>query len=130
MDLDALAAYIADSGLGVVTGRDKTIFVYDMPEKVARGVLLKLPDDGVPIDHELPGYRKTGFQVIVRDNDYVKGMKAANDISTALNLSNTTVGTMSCRFIRPKHEPIVFPVSQGDTLEFSVNFDATYSLTG
>lgn len=121
--LEALAQLLQDTGLGV---QGENIFVHMMPSSVSQGILLLSPLSGVPIDHELPGYRKTSFQAIVRHTSHASGKALAEQMSNALSLVNTTLSGYDVKFILPRHEPVVFPVSEGDFLEISVNFEAVY----
>lgn len=125
MKLDALAQILIDEGIATA-GVD--LFIHKMPSNIKVGVLLLNKLSGTPIDFELPGYRRTGFQVIVRHTDYAQGIMLANNVSTALTFKGveSTLGDMLIKHILPKHEPVVFPVSEGDFLEISVNFDAVY----
>lgn len=121
--LEALAQLLENAGLGV---QGESIFVHMMPSTVGQGVLLLGPLSGTPIDHELPNYRKTHFQAIVRHKSYSSGKALAEAVSNALTLINTTLPGYNVKFILPRHEPVVFPVSEGDFLEISVNFEAVY----
>ena len=123
MNLKPIAEYLESQGLGT-GGRD--LFVNYMPEDVQQGILLMNKLSGTPIDWELPGYRRSGFQLIVRHTDDEAGLLMAEQLSDALTLTNTTLTGMLVKVIRPKHEPVVYPVSKGDYLEISVNFEAIY----
>lgn len=126
MKLEPVLQKLVDDGLGVA-GQD--LFVHRMPDTVTVGALLLSKLSGTPIDHELPGYRKTSFQVIVRHTDYVQGEQLAEQISSALTIRNAQVGSLKVKYIQPMHEPVIFPISEGDHLEISVNYDAVYVQT-
>lgn len=123
MNLAPLAEYLELEDIAVA-GKD--LFLYQMPSTVSVGILLLTPLSGTEIDYYLPGYRKTTFQVIVRHTDHVEGQALAELISATLTLANKQLTNMNVNYIRPKHEPVVYPVSEGDFLEFSVNYDANY----
>lgn len=129
MKLEAIATKLAGEGLGLVQAQN--LFVHHMPADTTPGVMLRFYFGGTDIDPELPGYRKTSFQMIVRDSDYARGMALANSISTALN-SDTTAsaftipGITQVNYIRPRSEPFVYPLSAGSQWEFLVTFDACY----
>jgi hypothetical protein len=97
-----------------------------MPDTVSAGILLKDAPLGVEIDHELPGFYMTDFQVIVRSTDHVEGEDKATAVSGVLNVLNQTIGSLNVNFIRPRHLPMVFPVSDGDYLEWLVTFDTSF----
>lgn len=127
MDLLPIGKYLNDANLGLyLEGREKSIYLYQMPSVVPSGVLIKGPELGTPIDHELIGFHRTDFQVIVRHSDYQKGSSLAGKVSAALNLMEARLGNMHFLYVRPRHLPIVYPVSEGGLSEFSVNFDACY----
>jgi hypothetical protein len=123
MKLEPLAQYLKDQDIAI-PGTD--LFIYEMPSSVKVGILILTSLSGTNINYELPDYRKTTFQVIVRHTDHVKGRELAELVSSGLTMSGATLEGMSVNYIRPKHEPVVYPVSEGDFLEFSVNFDANF----
>jgi hypothetical protein len=49
------------------------------------------------------------------------------DVIIALTLTNTLVGDMEFRYIRPTTLPVVYPISKGNLLEFSVDFDVAFT---
>lgn len=101
--------------------------IYHMDDGVRIGVLLLDPPSGAKIDAELPGYRASGFQVVVRHEEYRAGEALAKRISDVLKTERRKeVSGVVINFVHPRHEPIVFPRSGGGRLEFSVNFDASY----
>lgn len=124
-----IATYLEEQGQGYATGRDKDIFVYSLPETVKSAILLKDAALGTMIDHELPEYFDTDFQVIIRATGYAEGEEKAEAISTTLTILNQTIGSLNVNFIRPRHVPIVFPVSEGDYLEWLIIFDANFCTT-
>jgi len=126
MKFEPLADYL--DGQGIVT-KGQTLFIHYMPQTIKIGALMLGKLTGTPIDPELPGYYKTGFRIIVRHQDIVDGLAMANQIKDALNMRNVELPGMSIRYIVPKHEPVLFPISEGDHLEISINFDAVYVAT-
>lgn len=126
MKLDVLAQALEDALVGKI-GRD--IFVHFMPDQIVEGVLLLNSLSGAAIDHELPGYRRSTFQVIVRHQDYDEGEALARTVAGILTMEYETFTGVTTRYVRPKHDPVVYPVSKGDNLEFSVNYEAVYILT-
>lgn len=125
MKLEPIAEYL--HSLGIATpGKD--LFAYSAPSSAPNNsVLLVSPLTGTDIDYELPCFRRTKFQVIVRGSDHVEGVKLAEKIMDALTLENSSVmPEISIKYMRPRHEPVVFPSSEGDLLEVSVNYDTVY----
>lgn len=126
MKLEPIATYL-EGQTTLVTGQ--TLFVYSMPDTIRRGVLLRLPLTGTPIDHEIPGRYFTSLQAVIRDNDYTRGETTANTVKDALDLRHVQVGDMFLTYLRPRHLPIPFPRAESDLIEFSVNFDVRFKDT-
>jgi len=99
-----------------------------MSETIVDGILLKDAIFGTEIDHEIPNYYVSDFRVIVRSKEHAEGEDKAEAVSAALTVLNQTIGTLGVNFIRPRHVPMVFPVSEGDYLEWLVTFDASFSV--
>lgn len=124
MNLLPLAEKLEADGLGILA---ETIFINMIPVEAPIGILLRNDLRGTEIDYELPGYFKTNFQAIVRAPDYVTGHALIEQVSAALMLSEQQVGSMYFKFLRPRTKPVVFPLSAGNLLEFSVNFSACFT---
>lgn len=124
-----IATHLEEQDQGYTTGREKNIFVYAMPEHITKGILLKDAIFGTQIDHELPGYFVNDFRVIVRAKEHAEGEDKAKAVADALTILNQTIGTLGVNYIRPRHLPMVFPVSEGDYLEWLVTFDASFCKT-
>lgn len=127
MDLKNMALYLDSVTSLSATGLKKDIFIYQMPNTVSKAVLIRQAEGGDPLDWNLPGYYRTTFQVIVRHSDPEQGMALALQVSEAFTVSGITIGNMKVIHFLPKNRPFVFPVSEGDLLEFSINFDAVFS---
>lgn len=124
MRLEPLAQILADAGVGVIGA---TIFVYHMPENVTDGVLLRQPLQGTEIDYELPGYVKTDFQLIVRSSTYADGFDLVERATQALTFEHvTTLADRQINYQRPRTEPIVYPRSDANVIEMSVNFECSF----
>lgn len=123
MKPEPIATYLQDRGIGIV---GESIFAYTLPPDLDMAIAIIPPLSGTPIDAELPGYRRGKFQVIVRTPTHQDGDTIARQIMSELTLVNSQIGPMSIKYIRPRHEPVVYPSSKGDLLETSVNYDAVY----
>ncbi|CCG43292.1 minor capsid protein [Magnetospirillum molischianum] len=122
MKIDDLADRLGEKGVGVV-GVD--VFTHYMPDTCEAGVLLLLGDD--PIDAEIGSYRPNAkFQAVVRHSQYPAGFALADKVIDALTIMEEKTAGMFINFCRPRHEPVVFPRSTGNLLEWSINFDANY----
>lgn len=123
MNLNTLAEKLQSDGVGV-TG--KTIFINHMPTKVEKGVLLRPAYVGTPIDYELPDYRVTRFSVAVRAKDFADGEALMRSVMSSLTLTEIQLSGMDIRYVRPRTEPVPFPLTVGGMFEFLVIFDAVY----
>ena len=123
MKLENVAEYLREQGYGTI-GID--LFAHRMPEEVNVGVLLTSPLTGVMIDHEMPGYYKSNFLMVIRHREIDTGLSLAETLSNVLSLQEQKLGDVVVNFIRPRFKPVVFPSSQGDNFEASVGFDASY----
>lgn len=126
MFLKTIADYAVTQGAGVI---GKTLFAYNMPETANLAVLLRQPLVGAPIDYELPGYRKTKFQVVARckPTEIEQGRALIDGFVEKITLLRETVlSGYQIKFMRPRHDPVMYPISEGANLEFSVNFDVVY----
>lgn len=125
MRVEPLAQFLEDQGVGTLA---TNIFVNFIPDEIAVGLMIHSGLMQTKIDAELPGYRAgASFQIVVRAQQYEPGyalIQAAMDaITTEQRLQ---LGNMLFNFIRPKHEPVVYPLSTGNLIELSVNFDCNY----
>lgn len=132
MNLDVLAAALADADLGVV---GETIFQEHMPSGVDEGILLKIPLGGTPMDHELPGYYRGQLQVIVRSTSHETGESLSRQVMDLLTTQETRDYTdeddefaMRVNLMLPDTLPLRFPRSDGGYIEWSINFDCSFVL--
>lgn len=128
MNLVPIAKRLEAQGVGKRSGSAQTIFVHHFPEQKTTGILLRQSAMGTPIDHYLPGYFRSRFQLVVRATGYEEGRALAESASTALTMLNITLDDgMVMKQCLPAHQPVAFPSSKGDLLEFSVNFDVAFN---
>lgn len=121
MNLIPLRNFLLDKVQG------ESIFVFHMPFSVKTGVLLLHNLNGAKLDCELPGYKKAKFQAIVRSNNFETGYQLSKDISKAFQgAKRITLDGVFYYFIKPIHDPVAFPTSAGDNIEFSVNYETIY----
>ncbi len=122
MNLTPLAQRLHSKKIGII---GKTLFVNMLPINTAIGILLRNDLRGTEIDYELRGYTRTQFQAIVRAPNYPQGESLMEKLTQSLTVTNTPIGDIHFNFIRPRTEPVVFPLSEGNLLEFSVYFDVS-----
>ncbi|WP_151708806.1 minor capsid protein [Acinetobacter brisouii] len=120
MNLLDFAKRLQDQKVGVM---GKTLFINMLPIEVGLGVLLRNSLEGTAIDYELPNYSKGAFQIIVRAPSYPAGEALINQVTAALTINSEPVGGYFVNYARPRTEPVVFPLSVGNLLEFSVYVD-------
>lgn len=129
MNLDPIAEIIAAANQGVV---GKSLFLFNMPETCAKGVVLRLPVDGISVSQYLPGYYKTYFQAIVRDKSFASGQGRAEALSSLLTFYDRTFTDsankpyLQIKICYPCVKPIVFPRMTDNLLEWSIKFDVVY----
>lgn len=128
MNLLSILAKLQAAGIGRV-GID--MFAHQMPLEVSEGILIKDRFSGDRIDHELPGWREGGFQLVVRAKDFQTGKTLAQQAMGVLNFIETPLdATCHIKYMRPRHEPVSYPISPGNLIEFSVNFETAYVMIG
>lgn len=125
MNLMPLVNLIENASLGV---KGDDLFVDMLPSEAARAILLRNPLSGTPIDHNLPGYYKGDFQLIVRTpaGSYDAGELLIERVIEALSIDGVQVENLFFNYCRPRTLPAVFPLSEGNLLEFSCMFDCCF----
>lgn len=122
MNLISLAEHLQANKVGTM---GKTIYINMLPIDVSLAVLLRNSLTGTEIDYELRGYTKTQFQAIVRAPGYPQGEALMEKLTNALTITDTAIGAYYFNYCRPRTEPVVFPLSNGNLLEFSTYFDVS-----
>lgn len=131
MNLDCIAQLLINARLGTAQGTD--VFQHHLPETSPdSSLLLKLPMDGIPINHYVVGLYKGRFQVILRSKSHAFGDGRAPLINKALTFyeqsffdanANVLMRVFNCY---PTTLPIVYPRTPGNEYEWSCNFLAHY----
>jgi len=133
MRLEIIAEVLASVGLGRI---GESIFVHHMPPECREGVMVKTPLTGIEICAELPGYYRGGLQVIVRAQKHERGEEMAKTVLRALSTlqrkeyihPQTRQPEMIVNQMIPKALPVRYPRSDGNGIEWSINFDCSYVL--
>jgi hypothetical protein len=108
------------------------LFCHKMPSEITKGLVVMGDLAGSEIDHELVNWRIGQIQVILRDTDHASGLRRARAVMDALTVMHRDLPPagggpgIRLRRLRPIHDPIVYPRSEGDVLEFSLNFEAIW----
>lgn len=126
MNLEAIANELEAEGFGTV---GVNIFYEEMPSAVDRGLLVTAM---TPITRNpyAPDWRQGAFQVISRqldDDDYQDPAAILENVINAISGEGKVIGDMTFRQLRARHDPFVFPKSNGNIVEASVNFDIVFS---
>lgn len=129
MKLEFLAQVLQDGGCGTV-GVD--IFVHHMDGETPIGILLRNPLDGTPVDANLPDYYRHKLQVVVRHTSQAEGDALAARVGKLMKMFNRTFNNldgslgMRVNHIFPSFQPIVYPRTPGQGIEWSLNFTTSY----
>lgn len=106
------------------------VYVFNMPHDQKIGILLLQGFQGAKRWDELPQYRKAEFQVIVRHTNYEAGYALAKSVEEVLDIRRLTltssVGNLYVHHATPCHDPVSYPRSSGDVIEFSIRFETAY----
>lgn len=130
MKLDYLASLLVAANLGTA---GESIFIGSMPSDCTEGIMLRNPLSGIDIEHELPGFYKSDPQVVVRSQRFDTGESKAAAVIKALSITQTrkvlgpnSKPSMTINYVRARHLPIMYPRSDGNGREWSINFSACY----
>ena len=103
------------------------IYANTIPSDRKIGAMLTAGYKGMSVDPEIPAYHKGPMQLIVRAGESLDAEAIAQLVSDYLMLcQEVTVGDIFIHYINPRHLPVVFPASNGDHYEASVNFDVCF----
>ena len=125
MNLYEVQDYLAAEGVGQI---GTTLFAHHMPAPVNEGVLVlsQVPQER---DQLIDNYYRGEFQVVVRSDDRETGRLRCKQIADILDGQRKVMGNTNFLFIRAMHEPMGYPRSEGNNLEFSVNFQCAYLIS-
>ena len=129
MNLKAIAHYLETKRFGRA---GESVFITEMPLECREGILLLNRYSGSTIDHELPGWRDTGFRLIARSADYEAGEALAERAGAALKIQqDTQMGNTRSKLILmrrslPMNDPLPYRRSDGGYWEFEVDIECVY----
>lgn len=123
MNLLPLSNRLVQAALGV---QGKSLFLEMMPAEAQSAILLRTPLTGTKINHEMPGYYRASFQLIVRTLGYDAGKVLTKQVMGVLTFGELALETQTFVFSRPRTLPVAFPLSKGNLVEHNVMFDCTY----
>lgn len=131
MWIEDIALYTRDQN---VAGIGNSVFIYTLKENDV-GAMFTSHTAGMLTSKDIPDYYKGPLQLIVRSNsprDAEAQAKAISDLlsSQEKRKRGEDVGlvlpSILVRYIYPRHLPVVYPRSDGDFYEASVNFDICF----
>jgi len=128
MKLEPIADYLEAELINL--GYETPLYIFHFPETERSGILLLANLIGAKVDPDIENYRKGRFQAIVRATDYMQGEILAYAIENVLTMREKDLGSIKVKLCSPRHDPIAFQRSDGDVIEFSVNFNFVYILKG
>lgn len=120
MNLMPVAQYLQTEGFGTL---GLTIFLNHLPADATEAILIRPRLIGAKMDHDLPGYLKFEFQVIVRGKTYAATQTKAIQVAKKLKMAATTLGTWHVNYLRPAHVPVGYPISLGELVEFNTDIE-------
>lgn len=82
----------------------------------------------IGISTDVRDLRRGSFQVIARSATHEGARAAANSVIDAMPTGGQ-IGDMLFRVLHPEHEPLLYPRSDGNSIEASVNFKFVYIAT-
>lgn len=121
MNLEPIVDFIHQAG---VAKKAETLFAYNMPN-VDFGVLV-LSKTPISIHPYHKGRYEGTFQIVVRGRQAEEVLGPAGQLIALLNGEGIEMGNMRFLTLTPLHTPMLFPRSDGNMLEASVNFSFTY----
>lgn len=129
MRLMEIATHLETNGAGRI---GETIFIDEMPLECVQGILLMNTYAGTSIDHEMPGWRDTGFRLVVRSPNYEVGYQIAEGASEILTIRRELQMSpkMTMRLSLPQNDPLPYRRSKGSGIwEFEVDIECIYILS-
>lgn len=131
MWLEDLAIYVREQD---VAGIGTNVFIYTLKENDV-GAMLTSHTAGMLSSKDIPDYYKGALQLIVRSNSAKDAEVQAAAVSKLLSSQEKqklgqgeglTLPSIQVNYIYPRHLPVVYPRSDGDFYEASVNFDICF----
>ena len=123
MNLSPIANHLEGEGLGT---QGSSLFINFMPYECKKGLLLRSPLMGTPIDHSLPGYYKGEVIVVARASEYVAALTLMEETMRSLTFYDRQIDDIYVKRIYPSTLPVSFPVSDGQFYEVQVRFEVVY----
>ena len=123
MDLQAIVDRIEIEGLGVP---GVNLFRMFMPASVEEGLVVLPSQLPVEIDMYTTVKRQGQFRVVARGIDWDGPRNLLMEVSKVLHGEGLQFGEEYYFYMIPQHEPLLYPLSDGDLVEGSVSFNCCY----
>ena len=121
MNLNAIVDLLEAASLG---DPGSTLFWGKMPLECQSGLLVTTQTP-ISIHSYVSELRRGTFQVIARHKTFDGASTLADSVIDAMP-SGGVIGDMKFLTLRPSQEPLLYPRSDGDFVEASVNFNFSY----
>ena len=131
MWIEDLGNYIRNQN---VPGIGQNVFLYTLKEN-DMGAMLTSHNTGILSSNDIPDYYKGQLQIIVRSRTPKDSQTQAVAITNLLD-SNTqrklglaselALNSVKFNYIFARHFPVIYPRSDGDFYEASINFDVCF----
>lgn len=121
MNLEPIVNYLAANGIG---RKGNTLFAYNLPN-VDFGILV-IAKSPVMINPYQKSRKSGQFQLVVRGRQAREVLRPAEQAVKLLDGEGIVMGDMRFLVLKPVHEPLLYPRSDGNMLEASVNFSFEY----
>lgn len=127
MIFEALAGHLQTVDPVFVMGQ--TVFLHRMSDAHPEGLMLRNSNqNGLSIDHEVTGLRRGRLTALYRSPDVKRGTDRMALVMDGLTLTDTRFGRCLIKQMFPLSEPIPYPVTGTDNVEFSVEFHVVYAI--
>lgn len=126
MFYEELAKYIATQLPTLEYG--KKLFVNMLPAQVSEAALIRDNPGGIKVNGEMLTERRGDFQFVSRAIKAQDAYRVAQEVSSVLTLNGLELNGYVVKVARPKHEPLIYQVSEGGLYESSVNFSVSYGI--
>lgn len=128
LEMEQVANMLVAAKLGTLS---KDVFVHRFPPTVNEGLLVLARLEGQEIDAGMGSYRRGPFQIVARSANVLTAQRKIRAAIPAVtfygwrSLPPAGLASTPSRvlFIRVLSEPVIYPVSDGDLIEASADFE-------
>lgn len=125
IDMSAMLLVLQDKGVGRI-GED--LFRESMPHDATRGILIYVLEPAL-IEPYVEPMRRGDIILVARHRTYDEARALACYASEVLLANGPFFGSTKFLNLRPEHEPLLYPQSDGDLIEAAVTLNFTCIVT-